>query len=230
MHNATLTYPLPTLPKLSQLPRRRGSWSHAIGLGLARALGQPVFVGPNAFRARRLMRFLEERVRAAEQTRRPILVGDREQPFDDAAPDAARGLRALLEILKRRSGLEVRITSRSPLLLRELDSLVELDQSHAVSIDVPIATLDLEQAQALDPEAPNPHQSLWMVRKLAEHGLTTRVVLPADADLGSEETLRPLAFAAAEHGAFDLDADLESTLLHRLRLEIGFPRPLPGRG
>jgi len=181
---------------------------------------------------RRLMAFLESRIDAAERRSLPIVVGDSAHPFDATEPGAIRGLHALLETLKRHAGLELVITSRSPLLLREIDSLVELDQSHAVAVDVPLPCIDPVSGEALDLHAAEPQQCLWMVRKLAEQGLTTRVVLPADLDLGAEEVLRPLVNAARAHGAFDVapTAGSSSRLLRQLRLENDLPRHLPGRG
>ena len=50
--------------------------------------------------------------------------------------------RSLLEVFSRVEGLDLSITTKSPLILRDLDLLTELDARHAVSDHVSIMTID----------------------------------------------------------------------------------------
>jgi len=152
----------------------------------------------------------------------------------------ARGIRSI-------SGLEISILTRSPLLLRDLDLLVDLDQRHAVTVSVLIPAAEAKLASRIEASAPpSPDARFELVRTLASHGIATQVlctpVLPGLNN--SVAVLRRLFDCAHDSGAFDVcpaprhpalrPTAAESrqllALFHRLRLERGFPRTLPGRG
>jgi DNA repair photolyase len=164
-------------------------------------------------------------------------------------------VRSLLQSLTRVEGLEVLITTRSPRILQDLSLLIELDQKHAVQVDVPVPAADPELSRRIEPREPEPEARLWAVSQLSAEGITTRVVvkplLPGVND--GEDALQALFAAAAEAGACDIlldpppaarsqlslwpgarktgpGRDTLLTLFRRLRLEHGFPRALPGRG
>ena len=199
---------------------------------------------------------VEAWLRRALLRKEPIVIGtDGADPYsaETSQPGFAR---SLLEGLTRLDGLEVAITTRSPRVLQDLSLLTELDQRHAVRVDVPLAAVDPELAKRIEPREPEPEARLWAVSQLAAEGIATRVVvkplLPGVND--GEESLRALFEAALEAGACDVVAgsipaarprrlpwgpwaagedrsreDLLATI-RRLRLEHGFPRATPGRG
>jgi DNA repair photolyase len=151
------------------------------------------------------------------------------------------------------AGMEISILTRSPLLLRDLDLLVDLDRRHAVTVSVLIPAVEAELANRIEantspsspPSPPSPDTRFELVHTLAAHGIATRVVCtPIQPGLNnSVAVLRRLLARAHEAGAFDVSpaprhpalrpTSTESrqllALFHRLRLERGFPRTSPGR-
>lgn len=139
-------------------------------------------------------------------------------------------------------GLAVSITTRSPLILRDLDLLAELDRRHAVTVHVTLPTVDPVLADRLEPGAPDPRARLRAVRQLAEEGIDTRVVCSPvlSGENDGEEVLRQLFAEVREAGANDMTAsaahlrpavrDRFLSTFRLLRLEYGFPQGLPGRG
>lgn len=198
---------------------------------------------------------VEPLIRRAMLRREPVVLGAAgADPYSVESGQAAF-VRSLLESLTRVEGLEIAITTRSPRVLQDLSLLTELDQRHAVRVDVPVPAVDAELVRRLEPREPEPEARLWAVSQLASEGITTRVVvapvLPGVND--GEDSLQALFEAAAEAGACDIVLDAvpaaraqlplwpgarksgagREVLLatfRRLRLEHGFPRTLPGRG
>ena len=190
--------------------------------------------------------------------REPVVLGTAgADPYTVESGNAGQAVfvRSLLQALLRVEGLEVAITTRSPRILQDLSLLIELDQRHAVRVDVPLPAIDPELALRIEPREPAPDARLWAVSQLASEGITTRVVvkpvLPGVND--GEDALQALFEAAAEAGAGDIVLDTVPaaraqlslwpgakksgpgreallTLFRRLRLEHGFPKTQPGRG
>jgi DNA repair photolyase len=183
---------------------------------------------------------LEKKLGRAIRRRQPVLLGtlgslDQADPYD---PAERAETRALLRALANQEGIEVSITTHSPLLLHDLALLTELDHRHAVTIQMAIPSLDPDLARRLEPRAPAPRLRMDAVRRLAEEGIETRVLCaPVRPGINNgERILRPLFAEAREAGAADV---LASASVHhdpllatfrRLRLEHGFPQALPGRG
>lgn len=168
---------------------------------------------------------LDRRLLRAALRGGPIVLGTFEDPYQPAAA----GARARLASFAPFEGLDITLTTASPLLLRDLDLLVDLDRRHAVTVHVPMA-------------APDPEQ-LEMIERLTAEGIAAGVVCTPAADGLGERALRRLFTAAREAGAYDVLAgpagrrrenrrehDRFLALFRRLRLEHGFPRPVPGRG
>ena len=90
-----------------------------------------------------------------------------------------------------------------------------------------------------DSGSPDLRERLRAVSALAAEGITTRLVATGLPDLvagrqQAEVWTRRLFEAAWDSRAYDVAAAGQATawsnLFRRLRLELGFPRPLPGRG
>ncbi len=195
-----------------------------------------------------------------------LILGAKADPYPPAEATqrlTQRTLRRLLErfagdpretsTLSAISGIEISILTRSPLLLRDLDLLVDLDRRHAVTVSVLIPAVEAELAARIEantsspssPSPPSPDTRFELVHALAAHGIATRVVCtPIQPGLNnSVAVLRRLLARAHEAGAFDVSpaprhpalrpTSAESrqllALFHRLRLERGFPRASPGR-
>ena len=99
-------------------------------------------------------------------------------------------------------------TTKSPLIVRDLDLLTELDRRNAVEVHITITSVDPRLARRLEVQAPDPQARLRTVSRLAEAGISTRVncmpVMPGIND--GEEALVPLFERAKAAGATDVHA------------------------
>jgi DNA repair photolyase len=78
-----------------------------------------------------------------------LILGAQADPYP-AAEAVHQRTRRLLEHLPETIGLEISILTRSPLLLRDLDLLVDLDQRHVVTVGVLIPAADPRLARRLE--------------------------------------------------------------------------------
>lgn len=238
------------------------------------ALDDPESFENRIFVKQRAAERLRRELRRIDLRGQSIAVGTATDPYQPA--ERHFGVtRSLLEVFREAEGLTLALTTKSPLVLRDLDLLVELDRRHAVEIHVTVTTVDADLARRLEGAAPSPAARLRAVERLSEAGLATRVncmpILPGIND--DEERLAPLLRAARDAGAHHvtaqplflkgaaprqhffawlererpgltplyrrlygrrdyLDEAAKERLLatfRRLRLEAGFPLPLPAR-
>nr|MBP9823314.1 radical SAM protein [Thermoanaerobaculia bacterium] len=148
---------------------------------------------------------LTQRLRKRDLRGQTIAIGTATDPYQPAEKHFGV-TRSLLEVFSGVEGLNLSITTKSPLILKDLDLLAELDRRHAIEIHLSITTLDRELAKKLDPAAPDPQARLRAVERLAEAGIAVTVncmpVMPGIND--SEYELEPLFEAAAAAGAVDV--------------------------
>ncbi|WP_233532024.1 SPL family radical SAM protein [Paenibacillus alkalitolerans] len=127
-----------------------------------------------------------------------IAIGTATDPYQQAE-GKARLTRACLEVLSKYKA-DVSITTRSPLVLRDLDILRNMK---SVSVNISINTLNKTVWRNLEPSTPSPVQRLETVRQLNEAGVPTSVflapIVPLLTDGGSD--LQEVIHAAAEAGA-----------------------------
>jgi DNA repair photolyase len=118
--------------------------------------------------------------------------------------------RRMLEIFAEFRGLDLSITTKSVLILRDVDLLQFLAARHRFSVHVTVTTHDERLARLLEPKAPAPALRLEAVRKLAESGIRVGVnampVLPGLND--APRMLEALAAQAAQAGAHFLYANI----------------------
>ncbi len=171
-------------------------------LDLRRDLERKVFVKRNA------ARLLERELRRCDLRGERIAIGTVSDPYQPAER-LYRVTQSVLETFERAEGLDISITTRSPLILRDLELLTRLDVRHSVTVNISIATLDPATARKTEPRAPAPEARLRAVRKLSAEGLATRVFcMPILPGINSTEgQLRPLFEAAVEHEAEDVIGD-----------------------
>lgn len=164
-----------------------------------------------AVRSRASVEYLDLQIREARRLKRaalqgePIAIGTATDPYQ-AAERHHRITRSLLAAFTRRDGLEISITTKSPLILRDLDLLTELDRRHSITVHVTLTTVDSSLARRLEQQAPDPRARLRTVRRLAAEGIATKIVCtPILSGINDgEEVLRPLFEEAREAGAFDI--------------------------
>ncbi|CAN5118246.1 Rv2578c family radical SAM protein [soil metagenome] len=117
--------------------------------------------------------------------------------------------RACLEVLRDASN-PFSIITRGPMIVRDLDILVEASRRADVSITFSIPTLDDEVWKRTEPSTAHPRQRLKAVKMLVEAGVKARVgmapILPGISD--RPEQLREVVRAAREAGATGIWANL----------------------
>jgi DNA repair photolyase len=111
--------------------------------------------------------------------------------------------RRLLEVFAGFEGLDFSITTKSVLILRDLDLLQRIAARHRFSVHLTVTTTDARLARLLEPKAPPPAQRLEAVARLAQAGIAVSVnampILPGinDDPPALEELVRQAAAAGA---------------------------------
>jgi DNA repair photolyase len=117
--------------------------------------------------------------------------------------------RACLETL-RDAWNPFSIITRGPMIVRDLDVLVEAAQRASVSVTFSVPTVDEEVWKRTEPSTAHPRQRLKAVKTLVEAGVNARVgmapILPGISD--RPEQLREVVRAAREAGATGIWANL----------------------
>jgi DNA repair photolyase len=131
-----------------------------------------------------------------------IAIGTATDPYQPAEKEYG-ATRAILEKMAQRDGLNVSITTKSTLVVRDLDLLRKIAERSALSVNLSITTLRARLARMLEPRAPRPDLRLETVRKLREAGIAAGVlampILPGLTD-GTED-LDALARGVRDSGA-----------------------------
>lgn len=152
--------------------------------------------------------------RAAELLRRelarpgyrcaPIALGSNTDPYQPLER-RMRITRSVLEVLLEHHH-PFTIVTKSALVLRDLDVLVEAAREGTAKVFLSITTLDPELARRMEPRAHSPSRRLGAVRVLAEHGVPVGVLaspmIPGLNDHELERILEASAGAGAESAAY----------------------------
>jgi DNA repair photolyase len=95
------------------------------------------------------------------------------------------------------------ITTKSPMVLRDLELLADLARHVAVTVHFTVTTMDEELWRKIEPTTAKPKKRVEAMRTLREHGIRSGVflspVLPGITD--DEKQMEAVIAAAAEHGA-----------------------------
>ncbi len=131
-----------------------------------------------------------------------IAIGSATDPYQPAEREFG-ATRAILEEMARLDGLSVSITTKSNLVVRDIDVLQRIAARSAITVNVTITTPRARLAALLEPRAPRPDLRMAAVRALRTAGLAAGVfvmpVLPGLTD--GEKDLEALAHAAREADA-----------------------------
>lgn len=215
MTSTTLDLTLPRLAPLtpSLAPRK------TLGRTLGRTLRE---LTAAAWRERSARLAVERATRSAIERNRPgtVVLDSIDQLADPGALlERLEGFRA-----DETCGLVVVVRGRAAVLIEHADQLARLDRDHAVRLEL--------ACDGPTEAAPCPSAATEAAERLAARGLSVWLRLPIAA---AGRRLRPLLDAAFAAGVTDVAfVDGAPTAaeerLRRLRLEVGFPRALPGRG
>ena len=145
-----------------------------------------------------------------EDLRRPgwrgelIALGTACDPYEQAEAKYQIS-RRILQALRDHAN-PVSITTKSALILRDLDILVELSNVAQCRVNFSVGTLDEDVWSNTEPGTPNPIKRLQAIQRLVEAGVPAGVlmapIIPGLSD--SPEHLEEVVKAAAEHKAMYL--------------------------
>ena len=109
--------------------------------------------------------------------------------------------RQILEVIAAGArGVRLSITTKSDLVVRDLDLLRQIARRNSLHVNVTITTLHAPLARALEPRAPHPDLRLSAVRRLAEGGVSPpRSCRPSPTTRRTWRRSREAAAAGARH-------------------------------
>ncbi|HET8625620.1 MAG TPA: radical SAM protein [Gemmatimonadales bacterium] len=161
-----------------------------------RSFERDILVKTNLVRA--IIRTLDP-VKLAGQT---LAIGTATDPYQPAER-RFRLTRLALEALLAYRDIKIGITTKSPLVARDIDLLTRLQQRHAVRVNMSLATVDARLARRLEARTAVPAARLRAVRRLADAGIRAGIfvmpVVPCITDRRSQ--LDALLAAAKQAGA-----------------------------
>jgi DNA repair photolyase len=152
-------------------------------------------------------RLLDAELSAAKLRNRPVAIGTATDPYQPAERRFFT-TRSLLEVLAMRSGVALSITTKSDLVIRDIDILKQIQKQGTVHVNITITTLKPRLARQLEPKAPTPKRRLAAVKALADEGIPVGVfIMPVIPLLTDDvEGLTRLAKHAKAAGAGYLGA------------------------
>jgi DNA repair photolyase len=145
---------------------------------------------------------LRAELRQAKDKGLPIALGTATDPYQPTEKQFEI-TRRMLEVFLEFEGLQFSITTKSALVLRDLELLKRVSTRHRFSVHMTVTTTDERLARLLEPKAPPPAKRLEAVKQLSEAGISVGVnampILPGLND--SDKCLDALARAASQAGA-----------------------------
>ncbi len=114
--------------------------------------------------------------------------------------------RSILEVFAQVSGLNLSITTKSALIIRDLDLLQQINHRSRLSVNFSLITLNRRLQRMLEPRAPRPSLRLKAIATLADAGIRCNVLmmpmLPMIND--SPSAIEAVISAARRAGASEL--------------------------
>jgi len=142
-----------------------------------------------------------------------LVLGANTDPYQPVERRLGR-TRELLEVLAE-CRHPVAVTTKSALVLRDLDLLAAMAERRLVAVQLSVTTLDGELARRLEPRASAPHKRLQAIAALSAAGIPAGVLVSPLIPGLTDADLERIIALAAEAGARRAGA-----LLLRLPLEI----------
>ncbi len=169
---------------------------------------------------------LAAELRKKGYTCRPIALGSNTDPYQPVER-RLRITRAILEVM-RDFHHPVTIVSKSALIQRDLDILVEMAKEKLAIVTISVTTLDRSLARRMEPRASTPERRLETIAALSAAGVPTGVLsapmIPALNDSEMEQILeRTHAAGATSAGYTLLRLPLELKSLFKEWLEEHYP-------
>ncbi len=144
---------------------------------------------------------------------RPIAIGTNTDPYQPVERKH-RILRQILEVLLETKH-PVLITTKSALIVRDLDILTEMAEQNLVSVAIAVTSLDRNLSRLMEPRAATPSRRLETIRLLAASGIPVSVNLAPMIPAINDHELERILDAAKAQGA-----EAASMILLRLPGEV----------
>jgi DNA repair photolyase len=106
----------------------------------------------------------------------PLVIGTATDPYQPAER-RFRLTRAVLERLARCEGLSLGIITKSPLIARDRDVLLRIQERHDLQIHVSLITIDQALVRVLEARSPMPHARLGALKKLTDAGVNAGLIV-----------------------------------------------------
>jgi len=149
---------------------------------------------------------LDQELRQSSYHCKPIAIGTNTDPYQPIERER-RIMRAILEKLAAFHH-PVTITTKSALVMRDLDLLAPMAALGLARVALSITSLEGDLARRLEPRASSPPKRLAAIRALSAEGIPTMVMvaplIPALTDSELENILAAAADAGAGHAAWIL--------------------------
>ena len=154
---------------------------HSAGIDFER----DIYVKANAAEA------LRAELAAKSYRPKPIAMGTNTDPYQPAERKH-KLTRAILEVMLE-TRHPVMITTKSALILRDLDLLSELAKLNLVKVAISVTSMDHKLSRRMEPRASSPARRLEAIRVLSEAGIPTAIfaspMIPAINDMELERIL-----------------------------------------
>ncbi|MFN8580925.1 MAG: radical SAM protein [Gemmatimonadaceae bacterium] len=136
-----------------------------------------------------------------------LLIGTATDPYQPAER-RYRVTRSVLEVLGEYRGLRVVITTKSPLVIRDIDLLARIAGRSRLTVHVSLICTDRTLSRRIEPRAPTPEARLRAIQRLSEAGIDVGVnvmpILPGITD--RPDILRTLLRRVADAGVSHVHA------------------------
>ena len=168
-------------------------------------LRDPMDFERRIFVKRRAAEVLERTLARTPIGRDAIAIGTATDPYQPA--ERAFGLtRSMLEVFARVGGIRLSITTKSNLVMRDLDLLKKIAELSELSVNFSLITLNRRLQRILEPRAPRPELRLRAMSALASEGIRCNILMmpmiPGLTD--SPAGIESVVAAARRHGAADV--------------------------
>ena len=131
----------------------------------------------------------------------PLVIGTATDPYQPAEK-TFQITRSVLQRLTRERGLSIGIISKSALVSRDIDLLVELHKRHRLTVYVSLITINSDLIKLFEARSPQPHVRLKTLKRLTDAninaGLIVAPVLPGITD--GVNQIKELLQAAKDNG------------------------------
>ncbi|NQU62050.1 MAG: PA0069 family radical SAM protein [Rhodospirillales bacterium] len=156
---------------------------------------------------------LERELRKPGYRPRTIQLGSNTDPYQPI--EKTRLItRRILEVLSRFNH-PVSITTKSALVLRDIDLLAPMAERGLAAVSVSVCTLDRKLARTLEPRAPTPERRLETIETLAAAGIPVAVMVAPMIPVLNDAEMEKILVSAVTRGASGA-----AYILLRLPLEI----------